>query len=117
MVGSVVGRERTAFLYSEPEIVDEERQPHMEPQAPTEEAETSDQPTRNEKEFDLRLLIPKTKPEPCDNEMYLYTLVHYTERNISSSGYNKTMTDCTTGTRYVITGCYISTDVITGSIN
>lgn len=61
-----------------------------------------DQPSSraSEKEFDQRLLINKTRPEPCDQEMYLYTLVHYTERNISSSGYNKTMTDnCT---RYLV---------------
>lgn len=60
------------------------------------EAEQEEQPTSREKEFDQRLLINKTRPEPCDQEMYLYTLVHYTERNVSSSGYNKTMTDnCT----------------------
>ncbi|KAJ8956284.1 hypothetical protein NQ318_015020, partial [Aromia moschata] len=39
-------------------------------------------------------VIPKTKPEPCDNEMWLYSLVYYTERNISNSGYNKSMIDC-----------------------
>lgn len=49
-------------------------------------------PTKvNEKEFDQRLLIPKTKPEPCDKEVFIYTLTKYTERNISKSGYNKTM--------------------------
>ncbi|KRT86813.1 hypothetical protein AMK59_2594, partial [Oryctes borbonicus] len=31
------------------------------------------------KEFDRRLLINKTKPDPCDTEMWLYTLIHYTE--------------------------------------
>lgn len=63
-----------------------------------EEQEEEDVPPSraNEKEFDQRLLIDKTKPEPCDQEMYLYTRVHYNERNISNSGYNKTMTDnCT----------------------
>lgn len=45
------------------------------------------------KEFDSRLLINKTKPEPCDTEMWLYTLVHYTEKNITNSGYNKSMSE------------------------
>lgn len=47
----------------------------------------------NEKEFDPRVLIKKTSPEPCDQEMWLYTLVH---KNISGEAYNRTMTnDCT----------------------
>ncbi|KAK9720898.1 Neuronal voltage-dependent calcium channel alpha 2acd [Popillia japonica] len=45
------------------------------------------------KEFDSRLLINKTKPEPCDTEMWLYTLIHYTEKNITSSGYNRSMSE------------------------
>ena len=50
----------------------------------------------NDKEFDHRLLINKTRPESCDTEMWLYTLVHYTEKNRTNSGYNKTMTtNCT----------------------
>lgn len=59
---------------------------------------STDQPPTlaNEKEFDQRLLVNKTRPEPCDQEFYLYTLVHYSERNISASGYNRTMSDdCT----------------------
>lgn len=62
-----------------------------------EQDETSNQmPTKvNEKEFDSRLLIPKTKPEPCDKELYIYTLTHYTSENISKSRYNETMSnDC-----------------------
>lgn len=61
------------------------------------ETETTEQPSRlTEKEFDQRVIIKKTKPEPCDYEMWLYTLVHYTEKNFGSSGYNKAMTDdCT----------------------
>ncbi|KAI4455354.1 voltage-dependent calcium channel subunit alpha-2/delta-related [Holotrichia oblita] len=45
------------------------------------------------KEFDSRLLINKTKPDPCDTEMWLYTLLHYTEKNITSSGYNRSMSE------------------------
>ncbi|KAK9720897.1 Neuronal voltage-dependent calcium channel alpha 2acd [Popillia japonica] len=41
----------------------------------------------------MRLLINKTKPEPCDTEMWLYTLIHYTEKNITSSGYNRSMSE------------------------
>ncbi|KAJ8916494.1 hypothetical protein NQ315_000136 [Exocentrus adspersus] len=40
-------------------------------------------------------IIPKTKPEPCDHIIWMYSLVHYTDRNISSSGYNKTLVRCT----------------------
>ncbi|XP_022904961.2 voltage-dependent calcium channel subunit alpha-2/delta-3 isoform X1 [Onthophagus taurus] len=35
------------------------------------------------------LLINKTKPEPCDTKMWLYTLIHYNDKNVSESGYNK----------------------------
>lgn len=61
------------------------------------EEEMTEVPSRlSEKEFDQRVIIKKTKPEPCDYEMWMYSLVHYTERNISNSGYNKVMTDdCT----------------------
>ncbi|KAH0819762.1 hypothetical protein GEV33_003029 [Tenebrio molitor] len=61
------------------------------------ETETTEQPSRfSEKEFDQRVLIKKTKPEPCDYLLWFYNLVHYTERNISNSGYNRIMTDdCT----------------------
>ncbi|XP_064214426.1 voltage-dependent calcium channel subunit alpha-2/delta-3 isoform X3 [Tribolium castaneum] len=61
------------------------------------ESETTEQPSRlTEKEFDQRVLLKKTKPEPCDYEMWFYTLVHYPEKSIPSSGYNKAMTDdCT----------------------
>lgn len=38
--------------------------------------------------------MQKTKPEPCDNELYLYSLIHYTTKNESVSGYNKTMGNC-----------------------
>ncbi|XP_060533822.1 voltage-dependent calcium channel subunit alpha-2/delta-3 [Cylas formicarius] len=48
----------------------------------------------NDKAFDESATMQKTKPEPCDNEMWLYNLVHYTDRNISNSGYNKTMGNC-----------------------
>ncbi|KAF7266188.1 hypothetical protein GWI33_020469 [Rhynchophorus ferrugineus] len=48
----------------------------------------------NDKAFDESATMQKTKPEPCDNELYLFSLVHYSERNISSSGYNKTMGNC-----------------------
>ncbi|XP_065173091.1 voltage-dependent calcium channel subunit alpha-2/delta-3 isoform X3 [Atheta coriaria] len=59
------------------------------------EHEDEDQPSRTfEKDFDHRLLINKTHPEPCDTEMYLYHLIHYSESNISRSGYNRTMRDC-----------------------
>ncbi|KAJ8969624.1 hypothetical protein NQ317_002430 [Molorchus minor] len=47
-----------------------------------------------EKDLIRKYIIPKTKPGPCDNELWLYSLVHYTERNISNSGYNKTMEGC-----------------------
>ncbi|XP_018575433.1 voltage-dependent calcium channel subunit alpha-2/delta-3 [Anoplophora glabripennis] len=56
--------------------------------------ESADMPY-GEKDFIQRYVIPKTKPEPCDHIIWLYSLVHYTERNISNSGYNKTMADCT----------------------
>ncbi|XP_017771996.1 PREDICTED: voltage-dependent calcium channel subunit alpha-2/delta-3 isoform X2 [Nicrophorus vespilloides] len=57
------------------------------------EGSGSEPPSRAfEKDFDQRLLINKTQPEPCDKEMFLYSLLHYNERNISSSGYNKSMT-------------------------
>ncbi|XP_063927225.1 voltage-dependent calcium channel subunit alpha-2/delta-3-like isoform X2 [Zophobas morio] len=61
------------------------------------EAEATEQPSRfSEKEFDQRVIIKKTKPECCDFEMWYYRLVHYSDRNISNSGYNKVMTDdCT----------------------
>lgn len=64
---------------------------------PIEDISTDQPPTlANEKEFDQRLLVKKTRPEPCDQEFYLYTLVHYTDRNFSTSGYNRTMSDnCT----------------------
>lgn len=95
MVGSVIGNDKIEFIMY-PDQGENTEEGHHLPMEPHEheEMETSDQPTRNEKELDQRLLIPKTKPEPCDNEMFLYTLVHYTDKNISSSGYNKTMTDC-----------------------
>ncbi|ERL90828.1 hypothetical protein D910_08174 [Dendroctonus ponderosae] len=48
----------------------------------------------NDKAFDETATMQKTKPEPCDNELYLYTLVHYSARDESSSGYNKTMGNC-----------------------
>ncbi|VEN45103.1 unnamed protein product [Callosobruchus maculatus] len=48
-----------------------------------------------EKEFIEKFAITKTKPEPCDHQMYMYSLVHYSERNISNSGYNRSMVDCT----------------------
>lgn len=48
----------------------------------------------SDKAFDESATMQKTKPEPCDNEFYLYNLVHYTARNESSSGYNKTMGNC-----------------------
>lgn len=38
--------------------------------------------------------MQKTKPEPCDNELYLYNLIYYTTKNESVSGYNKTMGNC-----------------------
>ncbi|XP_066251925.1 voltage-dependent calcium channel subunit alpha-2/delta-3 isoform X2 [Euwallacea similis] len=47
----------------------------------------------HDKSFDESATMQKTKPEPCDNELYLYTLVH-TGRNESNSAYNKTMGNC-----------------------
>ncbi|XP_050299569.1 voltage-dependent calcium channel subunit alpha-2/delta-3 isoform X2 [Anthonomus grandis grandis] len=47
-----------------------------------------------DKAFDESATMPKTKPEPCDNSFYLYSLIHYTTRNESASGYNKTMGNC-----------------------
>lgn len=61
-----------------------------------EEEQIENQPTsRSEKELDHRLLIKKTKPEPCDTVMSLYSLVHYNESTIGNSSYSKPMTDCT----------------------
>lgn len=59
------------------------------------EVEVPDSPPTkgNEKEFDQRLLIQKTQPEPCDQEMWIYKLVHYTDKNTSGSPYNKNMSD------------------------
>lgn len=50
--------------------------------------------TLSDKAFDESATLKKTKPEPCDNELFLYKLVHYTDRNVSNSGYNKTMGNC-----------------------
>ncbi|CAG9853746.1 unnamed protein product [Phyllotreta striolata] len=49
----------------------------------------------SDKEFVQKFAIEKTKPEPCDTQMALYTLVPYTDREMSSSAYNKTMEGCT----------------------
>ncbi|RZB94401.1 voltage-dependent calcium channel subunit alpha-2/delta-3-like, partial [Asbolus verrucosus] len=89
---AVTGTELETMMYPEQEDHEEHLDHEQDP-----EVEATDQPSSklNEKEFDQRLLIKKTKPEPCDHEMWLYNLVHYTERNISSSGYDKTMTNCT----------------------
>lgn len=44
--------------------------------------------------FDRRLLINKTHPESCDQQMWLYTLTHL---NTTAAPYNKTMSeDCST---------------------
>lgn len=48
----------------------------------------------SDKNFDESATMQKTKPEPCDNELYLYSLIHYTTKNESVSGYNKTMGNC-----------------------
>ncbi|KAG5878484.1 hypothetical protein JTB14_003170 [Gonioctena quinquepunctata] len=48
----------------------------------------------SDKEFVQKFAVIKTKPEPCDTQMSLYSLVHYSERNISNSGYNKSMVEC-----------------------
>ncbi|XP_074029619.1 voltage-dependent calcium channel subunit straightjacket isoform X2 [Leptinotarsa decemlineata] len=48
----------------------------------------------SDKEFVQKFAITKTKPEPCDTQMSLYSLVHYSERNISNSAYNKSMVEC-----------------------
>ncbi|CAG9814965.1 unnamed protein product [Phaedon cochleariae] len=48
----------------------------------------------SDKEFVQKFAITKTKPEPCDKQMALYSLVHYSERNVSNSGYNKSMVEC-----------------------
>ncbi|CAG9772800.1 unnamed protein product [Ceutorhynchus assimilis] len=48
----------------------------------------------SDKAFDESATMQKTKPEPCDNEFYLYNLVHYIAKNESNSGYNKTMGNC-----------------------
>lgn len=42
-------------------------------------------PTKPEQEFNAKLLIQKTKPEPCDTEFWIY--------NYTNTGYNKTMSD------------------------
>lgn len=74
-----------------------QQQSHEEQQDLEDNEEPTNQPPTkvNEKEFDQRLLIQKTKPEPCDKELYIYTLTHYTSRNITKSRYNETMSnDC-----------------------
>ncbi|XP_057651112.1 voltage-dependent calcium channel subunit alpha-2/delta-3 isoform X2 [Diorhabda carinulata] len=48
----------------------------------------------SDKEFVQKFAIQVTKPEPCDTQMALYSLVHYSDRNISTSAYNKTMVEC-----------------------
>lgn len=48
----------------------------------------------NEKDFYEKHLIKKTKPEPCDYEMWLYNFVYYSEKNMSNSPYNKTIEGC-----------------------
>lgn len=52
--------------------------------------------------FIFRFAINKTQPEPCDNQMSLYSLVHYSDRNVSSSGYNKSMVDCGRYVKFVL---------------
>ncbi|ERL90829.1 hypothetical protein D910_08174 [Dendroctonus ponderosae] len=60
----------------------------------------------NDKAFDETATMQKTKPEPCDNELYLYTLVHYSARDESSSGYNKTMGNCSSNLRNNLLSIY-----------
>ncbi|XP_018330048.1 voltage-dependent calcium channel subunit alpha-2/delta-3-like isoform X2 [Agrilus planipennis] len=53
-------------------------------------------PRLSEKEFDRMTIIKKTKPEPCDTEMYIYTLTYPNGKSGPVPGYNKTWTDnCT----------------------
>lgn len=93
-----MGDEFSSLLYQTPDPSED----HLEHEQlfvdadPQEDIENHDQPyfKLNEKEFIAKYRIRKTKPEPCDNEMWIYSLVHYSERNMSNSGYNKTMTDC-----------------------
>lgn len=47
----------------------------------------------NEKEFDRRLLINKTRPETCDQEMFLYSLGY---KNTTGEAFNRSMSNnCT----------------------
>ncbi|CAH1102236.1 unnamed protein product [Psylliodes chrysocephalus] len=48
----------------------------------------------SDKEFVQKFAIEKTKPEPCDTQMALYSLIHYSDRDMSASAYNKTMVEC-----------------------
>ncbi|KAK9874141.1 hypothetical protein WA026_002496 [Henosepilachna vigintioctopunctata] len=98
LINHVVGDEMNSLFYQTPDPIDErsEHEPLLVDGEIQEEMDNPDQPyfKLNEKEFIARYRIQKTKPEPCDTEMWIYNLVHYTERNMSNSGYNKTMTNC-----------------------
>ncbi|XP_045467080.1 voltage-dependent calcium channel subunit alpha-2/delta-3-like isoform X2 [Harmonia axyridis] len=97
-INLAVGEEFNPLFYQTPDPLDDriEQEQLFVDADPQEDIENHDQPyfKLNEKEFIARYRIQKTKPESCDNEMWIYSLVHYTERNMSNSGYNKTMTDC-----------------------
>ncbi|KAL3271275.1 hypothetical protein HHI36_021766 [Cryptolaemus montrouzieri] len=96
VINLAFGEELNPFLYQTAEPIDDRRDHEVIDREHQEEMENNDQPyfKLNEKEFIAKYRIQKTKPEPCDTEMWIYTLVHYTERNVSNSGYDKTMTDC-----------------------
>ncbi|XP_072393031.1 voltage-dependent calcium channel subunit alpha-2/delta-3 isoform X1 [Diabrotica undecimpunctata] len=48
----------------------------------------------SDKEFVQKFALQMTKPEPCDTQMALYSLIHYSDRDIAGSAYNRTMVEC-----------------------
>lgn len=98
----------TTFIYFAKSVWSNEQDIYSDQDDGAEDDSINQPPSRNnEKEFDQRLLIQKTKPEPCDKELYIYTLTRYTDKNISGSSYNKSMSnDCSRyfkhATRYSI---------------
>ncbi|XP_019871857.2 voltage-dependent calcium channel subunit alpha-2/delta-3 isoform X2 [Aethina tumida] len=91
LIRTVTGTELETMTYPEHDDMKEDDMMNE-----REEEQIENQPTsRSEKELDHRLLIKKTKPEPCDTVMSLYSLVHYNESTIGNSSYSKPMTDCT----------------------